>query len=478
MCRWRRCAIPNSSPRPWPVGSDCGRRGTASAETVRQALAGKRLLLVLDNLEQVAEAAPFVGDLVAASPELRVLATSRLPLRLRAEHEYPVLPLGLPPRHAASPEEILCFEAVRLFVERAQTVKPGFILTPETATAVAEIVRRLDGLPLAIELAAARVRILPPDAPGATRARLPLLTGGPRDAPARQQNAARCDCVELRPLTPAEQALFQRLAVFAGGAAMEAVEAVANPERELDVLAGLDRLVEHSLLRSAEEWTASRASRCWRRSGSTGWSDWRRAAKRRRRDERTEFFLALVEEAEPKLTSPEQLTWLERLETEHDNVRAALSWALVSDAQIALRLAGDWVGSGTSVATLGRTSLAGRTLAVSSDRGHSRGAFAAAGRLARHLGDYEGLSPCWSGVWSWRGPSKTGGGGPCPLRTGRPRRLGGGDAAREAALTEASLALWRELGDAWGTARRSTTSGTRPISRATSTGRCRCSTRA
>ena len=133
MCRWRRCAI-----RTRPLGRGqwartAGGGGTASAETVRQALAGKRLLLVLDNLEQVAEAAPFVGDLVSASPELRVLATSRLPLRLRAEHEYPVLPLGLPPRHAASPEEILCFEAVRLFVERAQTVKPGFILTPETA---------------------------------------------------------------------------------------------------------------------------------------------------------------------------------------------------------------------------------------------------------------------------------------------------------------------------------------------------------
>ena len=125
MCRWRRCAI-----RTRPLGRGqwartAGGGGTASAETVRQALAGKRLLLVLDNLEQVAEAAPFVGDLVSASPELRVLATSRLPLRLRAEHEYLVLPLGLPPRHAASPEEILCFEAVRLFVERAQTVKPG-----------------------------------------------------------------------------------------------------------------------------------------------------------------------------------------------------------------------------------------------------------------------------------------------------------------------------------------------------------------
>ena len=152
---------------PSAIASALGLRdqaGQTPAQVVRETLAGKRLLLVLDNVEQVATSAPFVGELLAAARDLEVLATSRLPLRLRAEHEYPVTPLALPPASGTPPEQLLQYEAVRLFVERAQAVRAGFTLTPEIAPAVAEITRRLDGLPLAIELAAARVRLLPPAA--------------------------------------------------------------------------------------------------------------------------------------------------------------------------------------------------------------------------------------------------------------------------------------------------------------------------
>jgi predicted ATPase/class 3 adenylate cyclase len=426
-------------------------------ERIRHELATKQLLLILDSVEHLVEAAPAVGELLAACPRLKVLATSRLPLRLRAEHEYPVLPLGLPPRHAASPEAILCFEAVRLFVERAQTVKPGFILTPETAVAVAEIVRRLDGLPLAIELAAARVRILPPATLLARlEKRLPLLTGGPRDAPARQQTLRDAIAWSHDLLTPAEQTLYQRLAVFAGGAALEAVEAVVNLEGQLDVLAGLDRLVEHSLLRSAEgvdgepRFTMLETIREYglERLEESGEAEATRRAH-------TDFFLALVEQAEPELTRPEQLTWLERLETEHDNLRAALSRALVCDAQIALRLAVGlgWFWYFRGYFREGRAWL-DCTLAVSRDPGPLHvGALAAAGRLARHLGEYEGaIALLEQSLELARTVQDRRAEAIALFELGALAGLAEGDAAREVALTEASLAVWRELGDAWGTA--------------------------
>jgi predicted ATPase/class 3 adenylate cyclase len=446
---------------PSAIASALGLRdqpGQTPAQAVREALAGKRLLLVLDNVEQVAGSAPFVGELLAAAPALEVLATSRLPLRLRAEREYPVTPLALPPANVTAPEQLLQYEAVRLFVERAQAVRAGFILTPETAAAVAEITRRLDGLPLAIELAAARVRLLPPAALLARlEKRLPLLTGGPRDAPARQQTLRDAIAWSYDLLTADEQALFRRLSIFAGGFSLEAAEAVANPGAELDVLDGLDRLSEHSLLRpvaGAEGEPRFVMLETIREYGlerleESGEAETTRLAH-------TEFFLALVEEAEPKLTSPEQLVWLERLEAEHDNLRAALGWALARDAQIALRLAGGlaWFWYFRGYLREGRAWL-DRTLAASGDPGpRHAGAFAAAGRLARHLGDYRGAIALLERSLEL-------------ARSFQDRRvealalhelgalagLAEGDAAREVALTEASLALWRELGDSWGTAR-------------------------
>ncbi|HEX2224765.1 MAG TPA: AAA family ATPase [Thermoanaerobaculia bacterium] len=446
---------------PSAIASALGLRDQAEqtpAQAVREALAGKRLLLVLDNVEQVASAAPFVGELLAAAPALEVLATSRLPLRLRAEHEYPVTPLALPPASGTPPEQLLQYEAVRLFVERAQAVRVGFALTPEIAPAVAEITRRLDGLPLAIELAAARVRLLPPAALLARlEKRLPLLTGGPRDAPARQQTLRDAIAWSYDLLTAGEQALFRRLSIFAGGFSFEAAEAVANPGGELDVLDGVDRLSEHSLLRPGAgtdgepRFTMLETIREYglERLAQSGEAEATQRAH-------TEFFLALVEEAEPKLISPEQLVWLERLEAEHDNLLAALSWAVVSDAQIALRLAWGlaWFWYFRGYLREGRAWLE-RALAASVDPGplHA-GAFTAAGRLARHLGDYGGAIALLERSLELARSFQDRRAEALALHElGALAGLAEGDAAREVALTEASLALWRELGDSWGTAR-------------------------
>ena len=446
---------------PSAIASALGLRdqaGQTPAQVVRETLAGKRLLLVLDNVEQVAASAPFVGELLAAAPDLEVLATSRLPLRLRAEHEYPVTPLALPPASGTPPEQLLQYEAVRLFVERAQAVRAGFTLTPDIAPAVAEITRRLDGLPLAIELAAARVRLLPPAALLARlEKRLPLLTGGPRDAPARQQTLRDAIAWSYDLLAADEQVLFRRLSIFAGGFSLEAAEAVANPGAELDVLDGLDRLSEHSLLRPGAETDGEPRFAMLETIREYGLEQLAQSGEAEAtRRAHTEFFLALVEEAEPKLTSPEQLVWLERLETEHDNLLAALSWAVISDAQVTLRLVWGlaWFWYFRGYLREGRAWLE-RALAASGDPGplHA-GAFAAAGRLARHLGDYGGAIALLERSLELARSFQDRRAEALALHElGALAGLAEGDAAREVALTEASLALWRELGDSWGTAR-------------------------
>ena len=222
-------------------------------ERLKAVLRDKRLLLVLDNFEQVIEAAPLVADLLGACPDVTMLVTSRVRLRLSGEREVPVAPLGLAAldRHR-SVADVATSDAVRLFVARAEAVQPDFALTPDNAVAVAEICRRLDGLPLAIELAAARVKVLPPAALLARLDhRLPLLTGGGRDLPERQQTMRAAIAWSHDLLTPEEQVLFRRLAVFAGGFTLEAAEAVASGSGEpgIDPFEGVASLLDKSLLR-------------------------------------------------------------------------------------------------------------------------------------------------------------------------------------------------------------------------------------
>jgi predicted ATPase len=311
----------------------------------------KHLLLVLDNFEQVAAAAADVGALAAACPHLHLLITSRVPLHLHGEQRVPLPPLGLPSLATLPPLERLAQEgAVALFVHRAQAFVPGFRLTPANAAAVAEICVRLDGLPLAIELAAARLPVLPPAALVARlERRLPLLTGGPRDVPARQQTLRATLTWSHDLLDDAAQALFRRLGMFVGGGTLEAVEAVCRPGGEAhdtDLLDLLGVLVDNNLVQRDEplslveeaelvRYTMLETVREYATERLTASGDAAEVARRH-----AAFYLALAEQAALHLTGREQLVWLTRLEAERDNLRAALRhyWECAAGEQ-GLRLA-------------------------------------------------------------------------------------------------------------------------------------------
>ena len=323
--------------------------GRALIDTLKDYLREKHTLLVLDNFEQVVSAATQMSLLLAACPRLKVIVTSRLPLRVSGEHEYPVPPLSLPdPDHLPPLERLTQYEAVRLFIERAVAIKPDFQVTNENAPAVAEICARLDGLPLAIELAAARIRLFPPQALlNRLTSRLKVLTGGGRDLPARQQTLRAAIGWSYELLEEGEKQLFHRMAVFQGTRTFEALEAVCDFDGKLqvDLLEGVEGLVSKSLVQQHEnargearfsvlETIQEYAKEKLAESGEE-------EALRR---QHLSYYLGLVFEAEPHLTGAGQLAWLERLEEEYDNIRAALRWAREEgargDAEQGLRLAG------------------------------------------------------------------------------------------------------------------------------------------
>src|SRR5215217_6738040 len=313
-------------------------------EGLKGYLHGKELLLLLDNFEQVLGGAPLVGELLSACPKLKVLATSRSVLKVYGEQEYPVPPLELPHPGGLLPIDRLSqYEAVRLFIERAKAAKPDFSVTDENAPAVAEICMRLDGLPLAIELAAARIKLLTPSAMlQRLGSRLKLLGGGSRDLPERQRTLRGTIEWSFALLEEGEQVLFARLAVFSGGRTLEAIEAVCDAEGDLpmDALEGVSSLLDKSLLRQEEgpegeprfvmlETIHEYARERLEASGEAEETSRLHA----------EYFLALAEAAEPELSGADQLACLERLEAEHDNMRAALTWSLEKEPETALRLA-------------------------------------------------------------------------------------------------------------------------------------------
>ena len=315
-------------------------------ESLEGYLRERRTLLFLDNLEQVIESAFLVDRLLSSAADLKVLATSRIPLGLYGEYEFPVPPLSLPDPESLPPVENLTeYEAVRLFAERASAVRPGFSLTQQNATAVVEICRRLDGLPLAIELAAARIKLLPAGVLlERLQNRLKVLTGGARNLPERQRTLRSAIAWSYDLLGGGEKVLFARLGVFSGGATLEAIEAVCDAQGDLptDVFDGISSLVDESLLRQEEgsggepRFVMLETIREYARErlGQSGEAETTSRAH-------AEYFLALAEEAEPMLWGAEDAAWLDRLEQEHNNTRAALSWAIShQEAEIALRLGG------------------------------------------------------------------------------------------------------------------------------------------
>ncbi len=330
---------------------------TPVAERLRSVLADRQALLVLDTFEQVVSAAPDVTALLASCPGLKVLVTSRITLRVTGEHEYPVSPLETAGLTGRAPLAVVeANDAVALFLQRARAVRPEFVLTPQNAEAVVEICRRLDGLPLAIELAAARIKVLSPSALAARLTnRLQVLTGGPRDLPARLQTMRNAVAWSYDLLPPDQQAIYRLLAVFSGGFTEDAAATVLEGWQgnkgtggqalsRFDVFDALAALVDASLLRRDEEEVFSgypelRFSMLetireygLEQLAETGEDEAAREAHVR-------WALALAEAAEPGVWGPDQDRWLNTLEAEHDNIRAAMNWGLEREPRIALTLA-------------------------------------------------------------------------------------------------------------------------------------------
>jgi len=321
-----------------------------------QAFVGKQsFLLVLDNFEQVVAAAPQVEQFLAGCPNLKILVTSRTVLHLSTEQVVPVAPLALPDlAKDLTPEGIAQAAAVALFGQRARSQLPSFQVTAANAQAIAEVCVRLDGLPLAIELAAARIRLLPPQTLLARLSQsLQVLTGGPRSLPARQQTLRNTIQWSYDLLGPEEQVLFRLLSVFVGGWTLEAAEALCQQtgKADLDVLNTLSALLDNSLIQPSEQEAEPEGGEprflmlqtiCefgLEMLLATGEREATQTAH-------VHFFLALAEQAEPELVGPNQAVWVARLEQEHDNLREALEWALEKVAseqagertEVALRL--------------------------------------------------------------------------------------------------------------------------------------------
>ena len=307
--------------------------GEALQDTLARRIGDRKVVLVLDNLEQLPAAGSVIAALLAASPGLRVLATSRAPLHVRGEHEYPLAPLQLPgPAELASLDDLAEVEAVKLFVERARAIDPAFALTRENAVAVAGICAHLDGLPLAIELAAARTRLFTPAALLARLdRRLPVLTEGPMDAPIRQRTLRSTIGWSFDLLGERDQRVFASLGVFASGFALAAAEAVAidpaDPNGGSDVLTSLNHLVEQNVLTVAPDVEGEPRFRMLETIREFARDQLLEPDRVGLRDRHLAHFVALAERSEPQLRGPDQAAWIRRLAAEQADIRAALAWA-------------------------------------------------------------------------------------------------------------------------------------------------------
>ena len=363
----------------------------SALDVIAEQLETKKLLLVLDNFEHVVESASVIADLLTSVPQLNVLVTSREVLHLRGEHEYIVPPLVLPTRSAAT-SKLLESPAVQLFVQRAQSVNPALVIDDDAAEAITEICYRLDGLPLAIELAAARVRVLPPRALlERLSSRLSLLTGGQRDLPERQQTLRDAIAWSYELLDESERKLFTRLSVFVGGRSLAAIEDVCNPDDDLDVLSLVSSLVDKSLLVQSDPFEGEPrfrmleilhefASEQFEQQGDSD----------RYRARHAQFFLDLTTQAGAELRGPNQARWFRLLDLEHDNVRAALEWSSEQEdvdpflrsvyalwrfwsVRGQLREADSWGRRAVDLAEKGSHDAAARALFAAGEIAHGRG---------------------------------------------------------------------------------------------------------
>ena len=437
--------------------------GRSLVDTLADHLKAKELLLVLDNCEHLVEAcAALVSTLLRACAKLCILATSRERLNIRGELAWSVPPLSLPadPERLPPLEELRQYEAIRLFIERARFSQPRFAMTDQNAEVVTQICQRLDGLPLVIELAAARVKMLSVEQINTRLGdRFRLLTAGRRTAlPRRQTLRATVDwSYEL--LSEGERVLFNRLSVFIGGRTLEATETVCNPTKEedglaplgIDVLDGLASLTGKSLIQQKEGvdseprfmMLVTLHEYATERLEGSGEAE----ALRRRH---AEYYLALVEEAEAALTGPEQGAWLERLEAEHDNLRAALRWAEESrEAETGLRLGGAlwrfWYVRGYY--SEGRELLS-QLLGLATGRTAARAkALNGAGALAQWQGDYATARSLFEESLAIRQELGDKRGIASSLNNLGVVAYGQSDYEAARSLFEESLAIIRELGD-------------------------------
>ncbi len=416
---------------------------------------GQPMLLLLDNFEHLVAAAPVIAQLLTIGPKLKVVVTSQAPLHVYGEHEFPVPPLALPdPKSMPSLEMLSGLPAIGLFVERARAVKHEFALTKENAPAVAAICARLDGLPLAIELAAARIKLLSPSAMLARlEGRLNLLTGGARDLPSRQQTLRGTVDWSYGLLNAAEQTLFRRLSIFAGGCTLEAVEAVCDTKGDLglDVLDGMASMVDKSLAQQVEQpdtetrfrmLSTLREYALERLVASADESATRRA--------HAAYYLVLAEEgAEDIAAHPE---WLDRFEVEHDNFRVALDYLIkTGDADWGLRIGAAlfrfW--ETREHLTEGRAAIA-RILALEGvaarPKLHARLRFAA-GVLASEQGDYGPAQQMFEDSLETYLELNDNRGVAVALNALAVITRDRGEIAAASSLSERCVAIWRDLGD-------------------------------
>jgi predicted ATPase/transcriptional regulator with XRE-family HTH domain len=460
--------------------------GELLIESLNRYLGDKRILLLLDNFEQVMQAAPQVGDLLTSAPWLKVLVTSREILHIYGEYEFQVPPLTLPVMRYLPPvERLMEYEAIRLFTERAMAVRPDFTLTAENAPAVVEICKRLDKVPLAIELAAARARTLPPlEIVRRLDSNLELLTGGARDLPPRQRALRSAIDWSYDLLNEGERQLFRRISIFVGGCSQQAAEAVCAGQTmddgrefasssmdDISIAADLESLIDKSLLRREEingdERSGGRFSMletireyAWGRLVGRGED----TAMRRRY---ANYYVALAEQAKADMKGPQQLSWLDQLEAEHNNLRAVLGWALdAGHAEIALGLGGTlwrfWLTHGHL--TEGRkwllSALEPELRKPEREAESPNGipisvlanALNGAGNLACACGDFVSAQPLYERSLAIRRKQGDKTGIANSLNNLALTAHSRCDYARVKSLHEESLTIKRELGDKWGIA--------------------------